>query len=316
MTARDGTRLVCWDFGGQGTPLLMVHGTGLHGRCWAPVARPLSSAGFRPLALDMRGHGASGRSPNGDYNWDLFALDVLETLAQLGLADGASVAGAGAGAGGALAPPPAPGGSLPPTPGVVAVGHSAGASALLLAEASRQGSFSRIWAWEPIMSIPGSDDRARRGAELARRARQRRGEFASIDEARAHFQGRHMFAEFSPESLEAFLDGGLVPNDAGGYKLACEPEDEARIYEGAASHDAWEGLARAHCPTRLLGGGLGPAVPPDELAMIAAQLPARGPEGAGAAMATATATVMPMLGHFGPFQRPGDIAADIANWAA
>ena len=82
------------------------------------------------------------------------------------------------------------------------------------------------------MSIPGSDDRARRGTELARRARQRRGEFASIDEARAHFQGRHMFAEFSPESLEAFLDGGLVPNDAGGYKLACEPEDEARDIRG------------------------------------------------------------------------------------
>ena len=94
-----------------------------------------------------------------------------------------------------------------------------------------------------------------------------------------------MFAEFSPESLEAFLDGGLVPNDAGGYKLACDPEDEARIYEGAAAHDAWEGLARVRCPTRLLGGGLGPAVPPDELAMIAAQLQ-RGPEGAGAATAT------------------------------
>ncbi len=299
VRARDGTRLVCWDFGGQGTPLLMVHGTGLHGRCWAPVARPLSSAGFRPLALDMRGHGASGRSPDGAYNWDLFALDVLETLAQLGLADGT-------------------GGASAPAPGVVAVGHSAGASALLLAEASNQGSFSRIWAWEPIMSIPGSDDRARRGADLARRARQRRGEFASIDEARAHFQGRHMFAEFSPESLEAFLDGGLVPNDAGGFKLACDPEDEARIYESAASHDAWDGLARAHCPTRLLGGELSPAVPPDELAMIAAQLPARGPEGTGGATATATApaTVMPLLGHFGPFQRPGDIAADITNWAA
>jgi pimeloyl-ACP methyl ester carboxylesterase len=292
VTARDGTRLVCWDFGGQGRPLLMVHGTGLHGRCWAPVAGALISVGFHPLALDMRGHGASGRSPDGAYNWDLFALDVLETLAQLGLADGA------------------------PAPGVVGVGHSAGGSALLLAEASRQGSFSRIWAWEPIMSIPGSDDRARRGTELARRARQRRGEFASIDEARAHFQGRHMFAEFSPDSLEAFLDGGLVPNDAGGYKLACEPEVEARIYEGAASHDAWEGLSRAHCPTRLLGGELSPAVPPDELATIAAQLPARGPEGTGKAPegAPARAAVMPGLGHFGPFQRPGDIAADIAKW--
>jgi pimeloyl-ACP methyl ester carboxylesterase len=257
----------------------------------------------------MRGHGASSRSPDGDYNWDRFALDVLDTLAQLGLTDGARVDGAGvdgAGVDGAL------------VPGVVGVGHSAGGAALLLAEASRQGTFSRIWAWEPIMSVPGSDDRARRGTELARRARQRRNKFASIDEARAHFQGRHMFAEFSPECLEAFLDGGLVPNAEGGYRLACDPEDEARIYEGAAAHGVWEGLARVHCPTRLAGGELSPAVPPDELATIAAQLPPQGPEGAGPGPkgAPAKVAVMPMLGHFGPFERPADIADDIANWVA
>jgi len=281
VKARDGARLACWDFGGDGRPLLMVHGTGLHGRCWAPVAGPLRAAGFRPLALDMRGHGASSRSPGGDYSWDLFGLDVLDALAQLGVADD-----------------------------VVAVGHSAGGAAVVLAEESRPGTFSRIWAWEPIVSVPGSDDRARRGTELARRARQRRAEFASIDEARAHFQGRNMFAEFAPEALEAFLDGGLVPNDNGGYRLACDPEDEARIYEGAATHNAWGGLDRVHCPTRLVGGELSPAVLPAELAAIAAELPAQGP---GAA--PAEAVVMPMLGHFGPFQSPADIAEDIATWA-
>jgi pimeloyl-ACP methyl ester carboxylesterase len=286
VTARDGARLVCWDFAGQGKPLFMVHGTGLHGRCWGPVAAPLSAAGFRPLALDMRGHGSSSRSPDGDYSWDLFALDVLDTLAQLGLSNG-----------------------------VAAVGHSAGGAALLLAEESRPGTFSRIWAWEPIIGIPGSDERARRGAGLARRARQRRAHFASVDEARAHFQGRHMFAEFSPEALEAFLDGGLVPDDGGGYRLACDPEDEARIYEGAAAHSAWDGLGRIQCPTRLLGGELSPAVPPDELATIVAELGAQRPGGPGGATATATATIVPMLGHFGPFQRPADIADDIANWA-
>ena len=202
---------------------------------------------------------------------------MLDTLAQLGMSDrpgvyGADVDGAGLEAAGGE------GGRLP---GVVAIGHSAGGAALLLAEESRPGTFSRIWAWEPIMSIPGSDDRAQRGAELARRARQRRAEFASIDEARAHFQGRQMFAEFSPESFEAFLDGGLVPNDGGGYRLACDPEVEARIYEGAAAHSAWDGLGRVHCPTRLLGGELSPAVPPDELETIAGQLPGLGPEGKG-----------------------------------
>jgi pimeloyl-ACP methyl ester carboxylesterase len=252
----------------------------------------------------MRGHGASSRSPDGDYSWALFALDVLETLAQLALTDGTGADGAA-------------------VPGVVAVGHSAGGTALLLAEASRQGTFSKIWAWEPIISIPGRDDRARRGAELARRARQRRAEFASIDEARLHFQGRHMFAEFSPESLEAFLDGGLVPNDKGGFRLACDPEDEARVYEGAAAPDAWDGLAHVHCPTRLLGGELSPAVPPEELATIAAQLPALGPQGAPRGSEGARrgaeeplAVVIPKLGHFGPFQKPAEIADDIANWVA
>lgn len=286
MTAGDGTRLVCWDFGGHGTPLLMVHGAGLHGRCWAPLAGPLCVAGFHPLALDMRGHGASGHSPYGSYNWQQFELDVLETLDQLGLGDGARASG------------------------VVGVGHSAGASGLLLAEASRQGSFSSIWAWEPIMSIPGTDDRARRGAELARLTRQRRSEFASIEEARAHFEGRGLFVEFSAESLEAFLSGGLVPISSGGYKLACDPEEEARIYESAADHHAWEGLPRVRCPTRLLGGERSLAVPPDELAAIAARLPV-GPE-----LPPPHATVVPLLGHFGPFQRPAEIAADIAKWAA
>jgi pimeloyl-ACP methyl ester carboxylesterase len=119
-----------------------------------------------------------------------------------------------------------------------------------------------------------------------------------------------MFAEFSSEAFEAFLDGGLVPNDKGGYALACDPEDEARIYEGAAAHDAWGGLNRVQCATRLVGGELSPAVTPAELAAIAAELPVQGPGGA-----RPEAVVMPMLGHFGPFQNPADIADDIATWA-
>ena len=67
-----------------------------------------------------------------------------------------------------------------------------------------------------------------------------------------------MFAEFSPEALEAFLDGGLVPDAEGGYRLACDPEDEARIYEGAAAHDAWDGLGAHPVPHSLAGRGAQP----------------------------------------------------------
>lgn len=276
VTADDGTRLACWDFGGAGPPLLMLHGTGMHGRCWAPVARRLTE-GLRPLALDMRGHGASGPSVSGSYGWELFAADALAVLDQLELG------GKG---------------------GVLGVGHSAGATALLLAEEARPDSFTRLWGWEPIMAVPGFDLTSRNSAQLAVRARKRRSQFGSPEEARAHFEGRGQFTEFAPESLEGFLDGALVEAGDGTLRLACDPEDEARMYEGALTQGAWERLPQVRCGVRLLGGGRSTAVPPDELGPIAARLPA------------AAMNIMPALTHFGPFEAPAAIAADIASWAA
>jgi pimeloyl-ACP methyl ester carboxylesterase len=293
LTAGDGTRLACWDFASSGAgtdrqPLLMVHGTGLNARSWAPVAGILAGAGFRPLALDMRGHGSSGRSPDGQYPWPLFGHDVLAVVDQLGLqtsAEGATGAGGASGGG-----------------GVVGVGHSAGASALLLAEAARPGTFSRLWAWEPIMRTPTNDLRQGRGPELAQQARRRRAHFASVEEGRSHFEGRGMFAEFSAAALDAFSSGAFVADEAGGVRLACLPEDEARMYEGGGAHDAWEQLAHVRCPVRVVGGERSPAVPPDELARIAGRLPA------------GEMAVMAGLGHFGPFQDPALVAAEIQRW--
>jgi pimeloyl-ACP methyl ester carboxylesterase len=276
VTAEDGTRLACWDFGGKGQPVLMLHGTGLHGRCWAPVAELLRK-GFRPLALDMRGHGASGRSPGGSYGWDLFATDTLAVLDQMRLAGSTQVVG---------------------------VGHSAGATALLLAEAARPHSFARLWGWEPIIAVPGIDLTSRKSAELASRARRRRDQFGSPEEARAHFEGRGQFADFAPESLEAFLDGAFVESADGTLRLACDPEDEARMYEAALGHDAWGQLPQVCCPVKLSGGAKSTAVPPGELAPIANRLPA------------GELSVMPTVTHYGPFEAPAAVAADISTWAA
>lgn len=253
----------------------MVHGTSLHGRCWAPVAAALPP-GFWPLGLDLRGHGASAPSADGGYAWERFAHDILRTVDGLGLE----------------------------AAGVVGVGHSAGAASLLMAEAMRPGTFTRLWAWEPIMSVPGSDLRSGRSTELAARARKRRSQFASLDEARSYLQGRGMFAEFSADGLEAYLDGGFVDDGQGGVDLACPPEVEARVYETAALHQAWEGLGDVGCPVRLLGGDQSPAVPPAHLEAIAGRLP-------GGEM-----KVWAGSGHFGPFQHPREVAADVAGWAS
>ena len=283
----DGPRLACWNLAlatepapspgpVSGRPLLLTHGSGLNGRSWAPVGELLGRRHLLPLALDLRGHGASGRSPGGSYDWGLFAGDVLAVVDQLGLGRG----------------------------DVLAAGHSAGATALLLAEARRPGTFAALWLWEPVLTTPGSDLRQVRSRELADRARRRRARFASLEEARSHFSGRGMFAHFDAAAMEGFLSAAFVrASGSEAYLLACDPEDEARTFEASGTHDAWGCLGEVHCPVRVLGGALSVAVSPAEVAAIAGRLPA------------GEAVVMAGLGHFGPFESPGEIADDISAWA-
>ncbi|MFF2197314.1 alpha/beta fold hydrolase [Streptomyces sp. NPDC058157] len=63
---------------GEGDRLaLLVHGIMADHRTWRRVGPALAEAGYRVLAVDLRGHGASGRGP---YTPELFADDLVETL--------------------------------------------------------------------------------------------------------------------------------------------------------------------------------------------------------------------------------------------
>jgi esterase len=56
-------RLAHFEFGGQGVPLLILHGLFGSSKNWASVGRFLSGY-CRPFALDLRNHGRSPRSPS------------------------------------------------------------------------------------------------------------------------------------------------------------------------------------------------------------------------------------------------------------
>lgn len=58
FTSPDGTEIAC-HVGGDGPPLLLVHGTSADHTRWAPVIDELTSR-FTTYALDRRGRGASG----------------------------------------------------------------------------------------------------------------------------------------------------------------------------------------------------------------------------------------------------------------
>ncbi|MDJ0379842.1 alpha/beta hydrolase [Streptomyces sp. G-G2] len=56
---------------------LLVHGVMADHRTWRRVGPALASLGYRVIAVDLRGHGASGR---GEYGAAVFADDLAETL--------------------------------------------------------------------------------------------------------------------------------------------------------------------------------------------------------------------------------------------
>ncbi|MFB9554140.1 alpha/beta hydrolase [Streptomyces roseoviridis] len=81
-----GVRLSLRDWGGTGRPLLLLHGLAGHAGEWDGVARRLRADGYRVVALDQRGHGASERQP-GDVSRAAYVADVLAVLDRLGLTD-------------------------------------------------------------------------------------------------------------------------------------------------------------------------------------------------------------------------------------
>ncbi|MEV5752107.1 alpha/beta hydrolase [Actinoallomurus sp. NPDC052308] len=69
-------RLATHDFGGPGTPLLLLHGAGANLVSMAAFARE-QSARFRVVTVDLRGH---GRSEDGPWEWAA-VLDDLDAVA-------------------------------------------------------------------------------------------------------------------------------------------------------------------------------------------------------------------------------------------
>jgi pimeloyl-ACP methyl ester carboxylesterase len=78
LQGADGLRLAA-DVGGpeDGPTVMLLHGGGQTRHSWAGTWRVLVDGGWRAWSVDLRGHGDSDWSPDGDYSLDAFADDVL-----------------------------------------------------------------------------------------------------------------------------------------------------------------------------------------------------------------------------------------------
>jgi pimeloyl-ACP methyl ester carboxylesterase len=79
-----GVRIAADRFGDPHAPaVVFLHGGGQTRRSWGRAAAAVAERGWQAITVDLRGHGESDWSDDGDYRVTTFAGDVLEVLRQL-----------------------------------------------------------------------------------------------------------------------------------------------------------------------------------------------------------------------------------------
>ena len=124
----DGQHLALAQWGAEDSrkpPALLMHGTGFVAEVWDDVARELA-ADYTVYALDRRGHGESHKPAADRYHFQDFAEDACAAIEALGLSN------------------------------IYGIGHSAGATDLLLAAKLKPRRFQRLFVMEPTVMDPSA----------------------------------------------------------------------------------------------------------------------------------------------------------------
>ena len=74
------------DTGGDGRPVILIHGWPLSGTSWKEQVPALQSAGYRVITYDRRGFGRSDK-PGSGYDYDTLAADLKGLIDELELRD-------------------------------------------------------------------------------------------------------------------------------------------------------------------------------------------------------------------------------------
>ena len=82
----DNVHLHIDDSGGDGRPVVLIHGWPLSAQAWEPQVSVLLAAGYRVVAYDRRGFGRSDK-PESGYSYDTLADDLQRVIVQRELRD-------------------------------------------------------------------------------------------------------------------------------------------------------------------------------------------------------------------------------------
>ena len=85
-TPSTSVRLHVEDSGGDGRPVVLIHGWPLSADAWKSQVGPLSDAGYRVVAYDRRGFGRSDK-PEAGFDYDTLTADLAGLLEERDLRD-------------------------------------------------------------------------------------------------------------------------------------------------------------------------------------------------------------------------------------
>ena len=258
---------------GDSDPVLLLHATGFHGRCWDSIARELS--GVHLYAVDIRFHG--GSDCHGQVNWRLMASDIEALLAELDLNR------------------------------VTGVGHSLGGYLAAYTGATQRQRFKQLVLIDPVI-LPRE---SYRGLSAARDAvdpgqnpvSRRKNQWRDSAEMYERFRDRAPFKSWKEEVLRDYCDYALrtVPSETA-LQLACDPLHEASIYLNQKGNEAiYDLLPRLTFPVTLLRA----SPDPDNAFNLAAS-----PTWPGLidSLPRAREFYLPQFSHFIPMEDPGLVA--------
>ena len=145
---------------------------------------------------------------------------------------------------------------------VIAVGHSLGGVATLMAATERPELFSQVVLMDPTMLPPdllrkfwwmklfGMTPRI----DLVEGALCRRRHWESREIAFSSFKGKRLFEKWPEEIFVAYVEGMTRVNPQGGFDLAYSADWEAQIYRTIPT-DVWKWVPQLQQPTLVLRGG-------------------------------------------------------------
>ena len=219
----NGIRMHTLDWGGDGSPIVILHATGFLGRIYRPLAEPLRAIGH-VYSYDQRGHGDSSAPPDGDYSWDATMRDLEGFITSMGWS------------------------------GVRAVGHSAGATAIGGLACERPDLISRAVLVEPVIfESPTAPELGWRDPFVKRTLKRRR-IFDSVEAMYSSFHNKPPYNTWDKQMVRDYCQFGTRPTSDGRRELKCAPEVEAKFYETARDFDGLGRILRCTAPLLIMFG--------------------------------------------------------------